>query len=319
MPNAQSRTMPSQASGRLPRGRLLNLQTSAPYDLAFHAYLPRASLVTDRVLVCIHGINRQARDQATAFQTLAEQLGTALIAPLFDTVRYPRYQRLAVGEDGPRADVALDAAITQVVEAAGLDDNPRRLLFGYSGGGQFAHRYAALHPERVAAVVIGAAGWYTLPESQRRFPHGLGQRNGLPAIDIPAYLDIPMAVLVGDLDRDRRTSFNCTGSKDRDQGQTRVDRGRHFIARMRCAIREHGLETSYRFELLPGVGHSFTSAVKTGGLVYRVEAFLAEVGATKPVETRATGLRPARPRQQKGPTPEGGPLAWPLNPAQAFG
>lgn len=319
MPTTRPGSTPRPASRWLPRGRLLNLHTAAPFDLAFHAYLPSTPLVANRVLVCIHGINRQARDQATAFGALAEQLGLVVIAPLFDEHRYPRYQRLAVGEEGPRADLALDAAITQVAEATGLDDNPRRLLFGYSGGGQFAHRYAAAHPERVAAVVIGAAGWYTLPEPQRRFPHGLGRRKGFPAIDTPAYLDIPMAVLVGDLDRERGAGFNCTGSKDHDQGRTRVDRGRHFIARMRIAAREHGLETAYRFELLPEVGHSFRNAVETAGLVQKVGAFLLTAGGVLPAEACVPAPRPFGPGQEKGSTTEGGPRFWPLAPAQAFG
>jgi len=310
--------MTRPASGRLPRGRLLSLRTSAPYDLSFHAYLPRTTLVTDRVLVVIHGINRQVRDQATAFQDLAEQLGVALIAPLFEANRYSRYQRLGQ-KNAPRADLALDTAIAQLAMAAGLDKTPRRLLFGYSGGGQFAHRYAAVHPERVAAVVIGAAGWYTLPDPQRRFPHGLGRRAGLQTVDAHAYLNIPMAVLVGDLDRDRDPGFNCMGNKDRDQGRTRVDRGRHFIGRMRRAAREHGFETTYRFELLPGVGHSFTDAVDTGGLVHKVGAFLVAVGAAQPGATSTVASRPVVSGPPTGPAPDDAASLWPLRPAYTFG
>ena len=319
MPATPSRALPRQANGRLPRGRLLSLRTPAPHELGFHAYLPRTPLVSDRVLVCVHGINRQARDQAIAFQALAERLGVALIAPLFDTVRYPRYQRLAVNGEAPRADVALDAAVTQLTGAAGLDKEPQRLLFGYSGGGQFAHRYAAIHPERVAAVVIGAAGWYTLPDPQRRFPHGLGRRKGFPAIDSHAYLDIPMAVLVGDRDRERGAGFNCTESKDRDPGRPRVDRGRHFVARMRCAARRHGLETDYRFELLPSVGHSFRDAVQVTGLVEKVGTFLVAAGAAEPAVPSVPLSPAAGPGNETGPTPEGGPCVLPLVPAQAFG
>jgi len=318
MPTKQHNPMTHAASGRLPRGRLLSLRTSAPYDLAFHAYLPCTTLVTDRVLICIHGINRRARDQATAFQVLAEQLGLTIIAPLFEAGRYPNYQRLGRGND-PRADLALDAAVAQVASAVGLDREPQRLLFGYSGGGQFAHRYAATHPERVAAVVIGAAGWYTLPDPQRRFPHGLGRRTGLPTIDAAAYLDIPMAVLVGHLDRDRGAGFNCMGSKDRDQGRTRVDRGRHFIGRMRCAAREQGLETTYRFELLPGVGHSFADAVDTGGLVHKVGAFLVAVGAAQPGAASKVASRPVVSGPQKRSAPDDASGLWPLTPTYTFG
>ena len=51
-------------------------------------------------------------------------------------------------------------------------------LFGFSGGAQFAHRYVLAHPDRVAAAGIGAAGWYTFPDSATPYPYGLGRGAG---------------------------------------------------------------------------------------------------------------------------------------------
>ena len=51
---------------------------------------------------------------------------------------------------------------------------PKILLTGYSRGGQFAHRYAMAHPERVAAVVPMAAGTWTTPDG-RFLVEGIGE------------------------------------------------------------------------------------------------------------------------------------------------
>jgi pimeloyl-ACP methyl ester carboxylesterase len=43
----------------------------------------------------------------------------------------------------------------------------RFALHGFSGGGQFAHRFLLLHPDRLHGVSIGAPGRVTLPTSER--------------------------------------------------------------------------------------------------------------------------------------------------------
>jgi predicted esterase len=49
-------------------------------------------------------------------------------------------------------------------EAQNADIDPGGVfLFGFSGGAQFAHRFALLYPERVVAAHAHAAGEYTLP------------------------------------------------------------------------------------------------------------------------------------------------------------
>jgi predicted esterase len=39
---------------------------------------------------------------------------------------------------------------------------------GFSGGAQFAHRFAYAHPERTQAVAAHSAGWYDPPPSWAR-------------------------------------------------------------------------------------------------------------------------------------------------------
>ena len=152
----------------------------------------------------------------------------------------------------------------------------RVYLFGYSGGGQFAHRYTFAHPQRVVALVIGAAGWYTFPDSERPYPQGTGEAVGLPGVrfDPTHYLRVPACVLVGALDTKRDGELQKSSGLDRRQGRNRVQRGRSWVEAMRSAADEIGLQTRYRIELLPGVGHSFSDAEASGDLSRRLSAFL---------------------------------------------
>jgi poly(3-hydroxybutyrate) depolymerase len=209
-------------------------------------------------MVSIHGISRNAREQAEAFVTLAERHNLLLIAPLFGADRFTDYQRLGRAGKGPRADLALNRILREVTELSGVDSE-RFFLFGFSGGGQFAHRYAFAYPHRVAALVVGAAGWYTLPDPGRRYPHGTAAVAELPGIDFDPerYLRVPACVLVGEGDIQRDPELKRTGRLDREQGRNRVARGRSWIAAMRTAADRQGVQTRYHFDTLPGFGHSF--------------------------------------------------------------
>jgi poly(3-hydroxybutyrate) depolymerase len=53
--------------------------------------------------------------------------------------------------------------VAEVLSLTNASPGPLHLS-GYSGGGQFVHRFMLVHPGRVARVAVGAAGWYTFPD-----------------------------------------------------------------------------------------------------------------------------------------------------------
>jgi pimeloyl-ACP methyl ester carboxylesterase len=100
-------------------------------------------------------------------------------------------------------------------------------LFGFSGGGQFAHRYALFYPRRVARQVLGAPGWYTFPDPEHRYP--LGLRTAPPewpklTFNPGRFLRIPTLVLVGEHDNRRDRELNRTRQVDVHQGLDRMER-----------------------------------------------------------------------------------------------
>lgn len=133
-------------------------------ELDCHVHVPDRALRegSASVVVAVHGIARDAAEQLTHFRSFAEARGHVLIAPRFDTERDDDYQRLGRRGRGRRADLALDDALRRLAERYGIRFR-RRFLFGFSGGGQFVHRYLMTHPDGVDAAVVASAGWYTFP------------------------------------------------------------------------------------------------------------------------------------------------------------
>lgn len=106
-------------------------------------------------IVLVHGTNADAQHELDTFRPIAEALlsfNALLVAPQFDTP----YQFLLPGADRVLLD-ALDQAKTDHT----LTD--RVILYGFSDGAQFAHRFTMRHPGKVAACVALAADCWTDP------------------------------------------------------------------------------------------------------------------------------------------------------------
>jgi len=99
--------------------------------------------------IAVHGIGRGARDQAAAFAARASALGRPVIAPEFGVVRWPLSQQAV--RKGRAGRVLL--ALIEAVRRAAICRTARVDLFGYSGGTQFVHRFAMLHPHLVRWLI----------------------------------------------------------------------------------------------------------------------------------------------------------------------
>ena len=258
-----------------PIQQVLHLRLAQNPAQAYVLYLPNANLRQAPVLVCVHGISRNAEEQINCFSDYAEANGVILIAPIFDDVRFPDYQRLGRSKRGQRADLMLTAILAEVSQHIGVDIH-RVSLFGYSGGAQFAHRFMMAYPERINAVVVAAAGWYTFPDSGCRYPRGTAHVESLMdmSFDLDRFLQIPVCALVGEHDTIRDSTLRSGPKLERQQGLTRKERAHRWICAMREAAKERGYSTLYYFELLPKTGHSFTMAMKEGDMGERVFRFL---------------------------------------------
>ena len=159
-------------------------------------------------------------------------------------------------------------------EVAGIYrlETDKLLMHGFSGGGQFVHRFFYLYPERLSAVSIGAPGVVTLPDPDKPWWRGTA---GMKEIfgrepDLAAMREVAVQMVVGgddietwDVTVSPRSSNWIEGINE--TGETRVERLRSLEKAFQA------LEIPVRFDVVPGVEH-------IGYLVHPpVKAFFTDV------------------------------------------
>jgi pimeloyl-ACP methyl ester carboxylesterase len=266
--------------GSLPTRQVLRLARRDLSGQSYFLYIPGSGGSDAPLFVTVHGLARNAYEQACLFSSHCEAHGAVLVAPLFEDGARD-YQRLGRSGRGPRSDAALEAILDEVVLLTGAIGTPIH-LFGHSGGAQFAHRYAMAHPHRVARVVVAAAGWYTFPSRRVRFPYGIRRSRDLPDVrfDPEEFLRVPMTVIVGEQDTHSK-NLRRTERVIRQQGRTRVERARRWVDSMRAAAEARRLDPLVAFESIPGGKHTFASLMTSGGLGERVFAALFGTASTR--------------------------------------
>ncbi|MEM7305441.1 MAG: hypothetical protein AAF682_02165 [Planctomycetota bacterium] len=260
----------------VPRGRIIPRALTGTHPPDYYLYVPRRIRERGNLLVSVHGTSRNGLEHALLLADLGERLGVVVAAPLFRRKRHRGYQRLARREGRGEDPLELfERVAADARRVAGLDEEPLALL-GFSGGGQFAHRYALMRPERVSRLVVAAAGWYTLPTPRAAYPLGIASspdtRYSHLTPRLAEFLRIPTLVVVGSEDDRRDAMLNRDKEIDASQGTHRVQRAQAWHAGLQRAAAQHGLPARSSFALLQGVGHSFAQAVVIGGL----EGLLAE-------------------------------------------
>lgn len=118
-------------------------------------------------------------------------------------------------------------------------------------------------------MILGAAGWYTMPDSRESYPWGTSDAKGLDAVrfNVRAVTRLPTLVVVGSQDADEKDpELNGSAKLKRLQGPHRLARARTWVEAMKASASRHGSIGNIELRLLPGIGHSFSDAVTTGGL-----------------------------------------------------
>ena len=227
----------------------------------------------ERVLVAVHGVSREWREMADHLLGPCLEARTALIVPRFSRSGYRGFQRLEVGRKGVAADHALLTVLDDAAQRFEIAPTAEVLLFGYSGGAQFAHRFSLAHPDRVRRQALAAAGFYTMPDTASRYPYGLAPGGRFGSLDMSGLL-LPTKVLVGELDTDRDPQLRTGRSLDRQQGRNRVERARRFVLATRILAGSCRRPPDCSFEILRNCGHSFVECAEKGDLARKVVDFL---------------------------------------------
>lgn len=210
------------------------------------------------LVVLVHGTARTVEGYRSGFAEFAEEQQCILLLPLFpvgiDTaLDLDEYKRLQHGQ--LRYDQILLGMVDEVATIYPVQSN-RFLLHGFSGGGQFTHRFLYLHPDRLRGVSVGAPGSVTLVDDTRPWWVGTKDVEDRFGIDInkQAIADVPVLLVIGERDTNPddiqidtsepawMEGINETGSTR----QERIQTLQHNLSGLGCSVRH---------AVVPGVGH----------------------------------------------------------------
>lgn len=159
-----------------------------------------------RICVYVHGTYRDAafyRDQLSDFAIRNQVL---LVCPLFpagliEPNDVENYKLLRFHEI--RYDLILLGMLDEISQRYAVNA-ARFMLGGFSGGAQFAHRFAYFHAERLSALSLAAPGRVTLLDDTLDWWSGVRDAERLfgRAIDASALRALPIQLLVGANDDD---------------------------------------------------------------------------------------------------------------------
>lgn len=219
--------------------------------VSYCLYVPRGHSNTDEpspLVVTVHGTHRNVGQVRDHFADFAEEHGCVVLAPLFpagltgpnDLDSYKFFT-----EPGFRPDLLLLDMIKEAAERWHIRTD-RFHLHGFSGGGQFAHRFFYLHPDRLASLSVGAPGRTTLLDSQTSWWRGTADSTELfgTVPDTEAMADLPVQLVIGEHDT------HVEVWEGAEQPGSRMDR----LNELRENWDRHGITT--QLDIVPGVGHS---------------------------------------------------------------
>ncbi|EGF91851.1 Poly3-Hydroxybutyrate Depolymerase [Asticcacaulis biprosthecium C19] len=232
---------------------------------SYFGFVPAGAGPATPVVVSVHGISRNSAEHLFRLSALARSGRFALVVPVFDKATYGQYQQVVDPRKAVRADESLLAMLKDFSGRTGIN-TARVVLTGFSGGGQFAHRFAMMHADRVAACLPCSAGWYSFPDAGLAFPAGIGTLPLHPQWDA-----VPIHVVVGGDDTRRDPSLNTTPAIDAQQGRHRLTRARRWTRALQQYRSDRAGAGGVHLTVAADVGHDFADLAAT-------EAFASALG-----------------------------------------
>jgi poly(3-hydroxybutyrate) depolymerase len=235
---------------------------------SYTLYVPHRFDQFDRarttVLVAVHGTGRMQALYRDLFAEFAESHNCIVLAPLFpadvlgdDNLSGYKY----IVERDIRYDLVMLGMLDEVARRFGVSAQ-RVLMFGFSGGGHFTHRFTILHADRIRAASVGAPGSVTLVDPGSPWWVGIAdceQRFGI-RVDPRGFQDLPLHFVVGDADTETWEITFKEGDRNympgaNSAGRTRGERVRALAE----SFRSHGARV--RVDVVPGATHDVSEVI----------------------------------------------------------
>jgi hypothetical protein len=238
---------------------------------SFALHIPRSHKPTSPelpLLVVVHGLSRRIGPYLDKLADFSETHNCVIMCPLFpagiiDPEDMDNYRTILYKDI--RYDLVLLSMVEQISKIWRIRSE-KFYLHGFSGGGQFAHRFFYLHSDRLIAVSIAAPGNITTPNIERPWPLGLSdaaEKFGIPDVpDFEMWARVPIQLVVGAEDHEILESIAHASDG---AGKTRIDK----IKSLDDSFRKIGLRPE--LTIVPGVAHDGQ------GLLSALESWLDKI------------------------------------------
>lgn len=210
--NILDQGLTSETSQNLYLGSELEMLWHCQSDprFSYYAIVPGDIVKNDQIryeIMCfVHGTGRTTEDYHRLFRSFAEKHHLILLFPLFpggllEKDDFNSYKLLT--DHGIRYDLILLQMMEEIAERYPGQVNTEKLwLYGWSGGGQFVHRFLYVHPEKLHAVCIGAPGRITYLDDTRDYYWGTRDFHAYfdKDYDLDRIREVPVLLMIGEYD-----------------------------------------------------------------------------------------------------------------------
>lgn len=231
------------------------------------AYKPSGYSANSKILMVMHGTNRDADRYRDEWSKHAEKYNVLLIVPQYTKADFPRANGYNLGnvfvassnyqQTNPRSEWAYSAIepLFDFVKTKYQSTQSQYSIYGHSAGSQFVHRLIYFVPQaRVSNIITANAGWYTAPDFSIDFPYGLNN-SPVSKESLKQALQKPVTILLGEADNDPNHKHLRRAKEAMVQGPHRFARGHYFYAAGQQAANDLQLEFNWQLKTVPNVGH----------------------------------------------------------------
>ncbi len=242
-----------------------------PTKVFYH--IPSSSNQNTPIVFVFHGANRDAQESRDALIANADQNNIIIVVPEFSEINFPGGDGYNLGNvfvdgDNPSPQTlneedqwafSLVEPLFDYVKLLSSNTSANYSVFGFSAGGQFAHRFLFFKPNaRINKAVASSSGWYTMPDNQVDFPYGLKESPVLNS-SLASIFSKQLTVLIGELDDDPNASSLRRNSQADLQGTNRLARAQYFYNESITIANTKGLIYNWQYVSLPNVSHDINA------------------------------------------------------------
>lgn len=229
-------------------------------------YVPERVVPTSRILIALHGLDRDAAGFRDEFIAPADRLGKIVVVPEFDIEAFPdvyAYNYGNVVSAPPNSQShAQEAWNFALIDRLFLSFNDgvqiqsgKFDLYGNSAGSQYVLRYVALtEAPMLERPIASNSGIYMLPNLTVNYPNGMGG-IGMGDADLRRYFSRPLHLLLGDADTDTKAADLPRTPEALAQGPHRLARGLWHFEHCKALAKKLGVELAWTVEIVPGAKH----------------------------------------------------------------